>query len=151
MTALDQTSGLRVLVVDDDMEDRVLLSRAIHKHLPEAKVVSASDGEEALQLLSGDEAEVNVIFLDLRMPKMNGIELLETLKTRKLAKDATVIVWSEVEDERMKWAAFGLDAMLFVEKATALEGIEKILKDIHVLVDLPEEPSLAIQPKAARG
>ena len=107
--------------------------------------------EEALQLLKEEQKGFHVIFLDLYMPKMNGIEVLENLKSHKLAQDATVIVWSSIEDERMKWAAFGLDAMLFVEKATALEGIEKILKDIDVLIDLPEEPSLATQLKAARG
>ena len=138
---------LHMLIIDDDEDDRILLSRAVMAHLPNAVIETAGDGQAALGRLQAENASFHVIFLDLRMPNMNGIEFLEAFQALKKRSKASVIVWSEVDDERMKWAAFGLDAALFVEKAAALEGIEKILKDIDVLVDLPPLP----QAKAVNG
>ena len=123
-----------ILIVDDDMEDRVLLSRAIMSHVPKARIYAAEDGEEALAFLSGASSAMSLIFVDLRMPKMNGIEFLQALSGNRLARSATIIVWSGVEDERMKWCAFGLNATLFIEKSKALDDIEAILKDIEAFV-----------------
>lgn len=134
-----------ILIVDDDAEDRLLLTRAITAELPHARILAAENGETALQLLEEAETAFDLIFIDLRMPRMNGIEFLETLARRGLAGTAALVVWSGVEDERLKWAAFGLNATLFVEKERALQELALILQEIDILREgfAPAVPDVA--------
>jgi len=71
--------GNSVLIVDDDVN----LARLLRTILRTAgyQVLTASDGEEALRML--DDASVDVIVLDLRMPRMDGREFFRELKARR--------------------------------------------------------------------
>lgn len=132
-----------ILIADDDVEDRALLTRAIAAHLPKAKIFAAEDGEDALGIVDEGATSFDLIFIDLRMPRMNGIEFLQALASKKLAREATLIVWSGVDDERLKWCAFGLNATLFVEKSQALDDIEAILGSIDAFVEPENTPKAA--------
>ena len=75
-TQESQTSGRRVLVVDDDPTIRLLLSKFLEMQICEAE--TAADGEEALEILSA--GHFDVIMVDLQMPGMTGIEFAEIVR-----------------------------------------------------------------------
>jgi DNA-binding NtrC family response regulator len=81
-----QTSGARVLIVDDDPASRRLLD--VRLRALDCRVVMAGDGREALEIISRDGPDL--ILLDLQMPRMDGMEVLRAL--RKEGIDVPTIV-----------------------------------------------------------
>lgn len=67
-----------VLLVDDDPSVRRMMARALREEGYE--VIEASDGEDAMSAVAEYNAPIHVIVADLRMPQLNGVELLETLR-----------------------------------------------------------------------
>ena len=72
--------NLKVLLVEDDMIEVMKLTRAISTLQLPHKIIEASHGEAALELLEQDKLNPDLILLDLNMPKMNGIEFLNNVK-----------------------------------------------------------------------
>src|SRR6185503_3647516 len=77
-----------ILLVEDDRDDEELTLRALRKSNIRNEVIIARDGEQALQILFGDEKFVDhdsdllpaVVLLDLKLPKVNGIEVLRRIR-----------------------------------------------------------------------
>jgi len=68
------------LIVDDDDSYSLMLKETICSEFPDANVIITDDGYEALLLIG--EKKPNVVLLDLRMPKIDGFQVLELLKSR---------------------------------------------------------------------
>ena len=83
----------RILVVDDDNDDRELFSEALASVDPVIVCDQATDGAEALKRLSTREIDKpDIIFLDINMPVMNGWQFLSKLKSEDQYKNIPVIV-----------------------------------------------------------
>ena len=89
-TLHDELRGVRVLVVED-VEDARETARAMFEHLG-AGVLVAIDGQDALNVLQN--AEVDIIFCDLRMPNMDGYEFIRALRQRRDGPQPPVIAIS---------------------------------------------------------
>jgi two-component system, chemotaxis family, chemotaxis protein CheY len=86
----------KVLVVDDSK----LLHRMFEMMLRQYPLVHAYDGKEALERLSENE-DVDLVLLDMNMPRMSGLELLEAMKADKAMKRIPVVlVTTEGSDEQ---------------------------------------------------
>jgi DNA-binding NtrC family response regulator len=129
------TSGARVLIVDDDAASRRLLEARLHPLA--CDVATAGNGEQALAAIRKDEPDL--VLLDLRMPKMGGIDVLRAL--RKEAINVPVIVITahgsvDTAVEAMKEGACDfitkpIDANHFdivVRKALEREGLKRELE-----------------------
>lgn len=84
---------LTILLIEDDEIERMKFRRVCSKNGFEHTVVEASNGEIALEALSGDQLP-DLILLDLNMPKMDGIEFLKNLKAAPTLKFIPIIVLS---------------------------------------------------------
>ncbi len=80
-----------ILVVDDDPSIRALISLILQAHGYTS--IEARDGEQALELLDRTP-DVNLMLLDLRMPRMNGLELLAELRARAKLDSLPVVAFS---------------------------------------------------------
>ena len=86
----------KVLVVDDSK----LLHRMFEMMLRQYPLVHAYDGKEALQQLE-ENHDVDLVLLDMNMPRMNGLELLEAMKANEeMKKIPVVLVTTEGSDEQ---------------------------------------------------
>lgn len=74
------TKSLRILLIEDDTIEVMKLKRAIAKLEMDHQLIEAEDGEKALGILKSIETLPDIIFLDLNMPKINGIEFLKIVK-----------------------------------------------------------------------
>jgi two-component system response regulator AtoC len=111
----------RILVVDDEESIRVALSALLARH--GYHVLTAADGPQALQFLAADGADV--AFVDVRMPGMNGIELIREIAARGLS--VTVVVMS----------AYGsVDNAVEAMQAGAYDYITKPFKTDEVILAL---------------
>ncbi len=88
------------LVIDDDEAFSKLLKEAICSEFPSADVIVTDDGYEALLLIG--ERKPHVVFLDLKMPKLDGFQVLELLKPRKKDNLMKVIVLSAYVDAQVR-------------------------------------------------
>jgi len=87
-------AGGRVLVVDDDRVNRMLLTRSLEHE--GHRVRCAENGAEALELLHDDPCDV--VLLDIVMPELDGVSVLEHMKGDHALQDVPVIMISGVDD-----------------------------------------------------
>lgn len=84
-----------ILLVDDDEDDRSLFKEAVNSLDKEIQCWTANDGQHALEVLMYDLIVVpDLVFLDLNMPKMNGLEFLQIIKKNRQYKSVPVIIYS---------------------------------------------------------
>lgn len=96
-----------LLIVDDDEIDAISLERALRKLRLLNTLFRARDGREALELLrSGQIPAPYIILLDLNMPRMNGLEFLEALRTDPLLTHAVVFVLTTSKSDEDLVAAY---------------------------------------------
>lgn len=96
-----------LLIVDDDDIDAIALERALRKLRLLNTAYRARDGQEALELLrSGSIPAPYIILLDLNMPRMNGLEFLEALRTDPLLTHAVVFVLTTSKSDEDLVAAY---------------------------------------------
>src|SRR5262245_26942451 len=92
------TRKCNVLLVDDDENDRLLFGSALKDTGLNVELFEASDGFGAINyLLSAEPAEfplADVVFLDLKMPAMDGFEVLKEIRSRPELKQLTVFILS---------------------------------------------------------
>ncbi len=127
-----------VLLVEDNIAHAELVIRSFEDHRIANKIYHVSDGEEALDYLfrRGDYAEPaksprpHVIFLDLRLPKIDGLEVLKEIKsTREVEKIPTVIfTTSSAEMDVAK--AYEYHANSYLVKPVNFEKFNQLMDDI---------------------
>lgn len=83
----------QVLLVEDDIDDQCLFSDALNRIHPALKHTIANDGVEALSILE-NFPEVDLVFMDINMPKMDGFECLTCIKNSDKFKHIPVVILS---------------------------------------------------------
>jgi DNA-binding response OmpR family regulator len=103
---------MRVLIVDDDPEIRVLLQTVLSFGAFDAELSEAANGPEALAVL--DTVPVDVVLLDVMMPGMDGFEVLAAIRSRPALADLPIVMLTARAAESDHIAAFrgGADAYL---------------------------------------
>jgi DNA-binding response OmpR family regulator len=109
----------KVLVVDDEPEAVELLVEFLSSKGYE--VLTAGGGEEALQRVKADRP--HLVLLDIRMPKMNGIEVLQRI--REIDPEMGVIMVTAVNEEEMGRKALELGAFDYIVKPLDLKYLER--------------------------
>jgi DNA-binding response OmpR family regulator len=114
----------RVLIVDDEPD----LAEALELHLKYAgyETVAASSGEEALRKVTAERP--HVILLDIRMPDMDGLEVLR--RVREIAPQVAVIMVTAVRDEQVRREALDTGAADFITKPIDLAYLSRSLSAV---------------------
>jgi CheY-like chemotaxis protein len=122
---------LQFLIVDDDEDDRELFSIAVEDVESTICCLGATDGEDALHgLKSGRFPKPDLIFLDLNMPRLNGIQTLIALKKDLRLKDIPVVIYSTSKLDQDKDETAKLGAVGFITKPTALSELQSAIAQI---------------------
>ena len=131
MSIIDMASGTRgrILIIDDEADVREVLK--IHLESGGYRVIEASDGEEGIKKMreGANLLQVGVIITDLRMPKVNGIGMIEYLRKNAPSKPILVITGYPDPELAISLIKKGVKAYLIkpVEKDVLLEKVKKIL------------------------
>lgn len=127
MKNTNETVKLRVLVVDDETNLRESLAELVESEGFDA--AQATNGAEAIEMLRGarrDAAAADVIFLDIRMPRMDGLATLAAIREEKLT-DAPVVIISAFGDSHQTIEAMRLGAYDYITKPLDLDEIVAVL------------------------
>lgn len=119
MKRSQEPNNFRVLVVDDDPEIGTLFRKVLATRSQTVSI--ARDGYEAIQKISDDKYEL--IFLDVRLPGMDGVETLE--KIRSISPDSIVVMMSGYSVEEEIKRAIDMGAQDFIRKP--FEDIDQIM------------------------
>ena len=124
-----------VLLVEDNSDDEFLALRAMRKMgITDVKV--ARDGREAINMLLGDDSAGSpqpqivppaFLLLDLRLPKLDGLEVLRKLRSCGRTKDVPVYVLTSSEDPHDKEVCKGLGVIAFLPKPLSVESFRNVL------------------------
>jgi two-component system, response regulator len=130
--------GKAILLVEDNPYEEELALAALKGYLETQDVVVARDGEEALAYLFGpkpDAAQVTtrqpgLILLDLRLPKMDGLEVLKRVRGDARTRDIPVVVLTSSRDEKDIQACYRSGANSFVRKSLEFMVFASAVKEI---------------------
>src|SRR5688500_3769110 len=120
-----------ILLVDDGEDDRDLFCEIIHGIEPSINCILARNGQEALLgLRMAEFPKPHLIFLDLNMPRVNGVQCLRELKSDRSLQDIPVVIYAnskikEHEDECIK-----LGAAQFITKPNSFSELRRIIADV---------------------
>jgi two-component system response regulator len=113
-----------ILLVEDNPDDEALTLRALNKNNIKNDVVVARDGAEALDYLFGtgkyagrDTALMpQVVLLDLKLPKIEGLEVLRRVRADERTKLLPVVILTSSNEDQDRIAGYGLGANSYVRK-----------------------------------
>ena len=121
--------AVSVLVVDDSPIARKMLIKALPPDW-DIEITQAANGIEALAAYRA--GHVDIMFLDLTMPDMDGYQVLETLRKEDL--NCLVIVVSADVQEKAQERVLAMGAIAFIRKPITAEGLRDVLKQYGVVV-----------------
>lgn len=126
---MQRPTKIQILIVDDHPVVRAGLSSMLRAQ-PELEVVaSASSGDEALQML--DTTSPDVMLIDLRMPGMNGIELIRAIRCRKTALSPRMIVLTSYETDEDIYRAVEAGVHGYLLKDASEHEMLEAIRTIH--------------------
>lgn len=121
-----------LFVVDDDEIDRETIMRSVEERGLKNPVRMARDGEEALEILKRHDGELitspYLILLDLNMPRMNGIELLQNIRQDPDLHRSVVFVLTTSNADTDRMAAYDLNIAGYILKAKAGLEFERVIE-----------------------
>ena len=118
-----------VLLVEDNPDDEALTLRALRKHNLANEIIVARDGQEALDYLFGEGEHAGrdihslpqVILLDLKLPKVDGLQVLEQLRNTEHTRNVPVVVLTSSSQEQDMMRSYDLGANSYVRKPVDFE------------------------------
>ena len=129
-----------ILLIEDNADDELLMLRALKKNHILNRVIVARDGVEALDYLfstgeyAGKDAESlpQLILLDLKLPKLNGLEVLKRMRAEKRTKYIPVVVLTSSTEERDIISSYDLGANGFVQKPMDFNEFVEVANQLGV-------------------
>jgi two-component system response regulator len=108
-----------ILLVEDNPDDEMLTLRALEKNNIENRVVVARDGAEALSLIFNQTEtglSPSLVLLDLRLPKLDGLEVLSRLRSDPRTKLVPIVVFTSSDEEQDILRSYTLGATSYIRK-----------------------------------
>jgi len=109
-----------ILLIEDNPDDQALTLRALKKNRIANRILIASDGQEAIDLLFGSDGARRLLpqltLLDLKLPKVDGLEVLRRIRNDERTKHVPVVMLTSSNEKSDKLASYDLGANSYVRK-----------------------------------
>ena len=134
-----------IMLIEDNPDDRDLTIRALKKNNVLNPVIVASNGAEALAMLLGDDqleqGNPALILLDLKLPKVDGLEVLRRIRADERTRAVPVLVLTSSKEEEDLRTAYQLGANAYIRKPVAFSEFSEAIHTIGLFwLHLNEPP-----------
>lgn len=116
---------VKILVIDDDPTIRALLSSVVACVDFPVELIAAKDGFEGL--LKAGEQEYNIILVDINMPKLDGYEVIQTIRNSSRNQEATIVLITASEESEIEFSKLPSD-ILVLTKPLNIPVLKQFLK-----------------------
>jgi len=154
------TTELDILLVEDNQDDMDLALHALRREKLANNIFVARDGEEALDFLFCREGFVHrsfdhppkLVLLDLKLPKVDGMEVLKQVKSDPRTKTIPVVIMTSSKEERDLVASYHLGANSYIQKPVDFDQFRETVKSVGLywLVTNQPVPANGLHKAAAR-
>jgi two-component system response regulator len=133
-------AALTILLVEDNPDDAMLTMRELNRHGGVNQIIVARDGAEALEYLFGmgrytgrDARDCpTVVLLDLKLPKVDGLEVLHRLRADTRTSDTPVVVLTSSDDQRDIVESYRLGVNSYVCKPVDFGQFQEAVRQLHL-------------------
>lgn len=139
---------IEILLIEDNLSDAEMTTRALRKSNLANKIIHLEDGFEAIEFIFGTGEYANrninnlpkVILLDLKMPRMNGIEVLLKIKGDERTKKIPVVMLTSSNEDPDIQTCYDLGVNAYVVKPVEIEAFSKAISDLGLFWLLINQP-----------
>jgi two-component system response regulator len=142
---MPQNDPAEILLVEDSQDDAELTIRAITTNNITNRIELAKDGVAALEYLNSDRPLPRLILLDLKLPRMNGLEVLKAIRTNPRTQMLPVVVLTSSREEPDIITAYKLGVNSYIVKPVEFEAFVKAVTDAGLYWLLLNEPPRGIR------
>ncbi|MGB5698666.1 response regulator [Muriicola sp.] len=121
---------MKILFIEDDAIETMKLDRTISKLQVKHTIIQANNGEDALKILTDPQNIPDIILLDLNMPRMNGIEFLQILKSNPTLKYLPTIILTTSENRTDLKECYKIGIAGYVIKPLKYEDYEDKIRKV---------------------
>ncbi len=147
----NQAEDVEILLVEDNPTDAELATLALKEHNLANKLVWVKDGAEALDFLFGTGAYANrkpenrpqVVLLDLRLPKIDGLEVLRRLKADDRTRRIPVVVVTSSKEDRDVVASYDLGVNSYISKPVEFDEFSRVVSELGLYWLLINHPPIS--------
>ena len=136
-----KTDLIEILLAEDNPDDAELTIRVLKKHNLANHLIHVEDGEEAINFLfSQNHPNPKLILLDLKMPKVDGLEVLKRLKSDPIKKAIPVVVLTSSKEERDIIESYHLGVNAYVVKPVDFEQFMEAVAQLGLFWLIVNQP-----------
>lgn len=138
---MNKLEPIDIILVEDNINDAELALRVLKKNIPAEKIVHLEDGEQVLDyfnLRTPDQSKPHhsvlpkVILLDLKMPKIDGIQVLEAIKADEELKSIPIVVLTSSKEDPDLRRCYELGVNSYIVKPVEFKQFLEIVSDIGI-------------------
>jgi len=132
-----------ILLVEDNPDDEALTMRALMKNNIQNDVIVAHDGAEALDWLFGDGAtpgRPSLVLLDLKLPKVDGIEVLRRIRSEPTTRLTPVVILTSSKEDQDLVAGYELGANSYIRKPVDFVQFTEAVRQLGLYWLILNEP-----------
>lgn len=129
---------IKILLVEDNTDHAELILRSFNSHRIANRIFHVADGELAVDFIFGtgkfrdneDVFKPNLILLDLRIPKIDGLEVLKLIKSTEKFKQIPVVILTSSEAEKDIFSAYNLQVNSYLTKPLDFAKFQQLMDDL---------------------
>jgi two-component system response regulator len=142
------SEAMEILLVEDDPADVELTLHALKTENVSNRIVVARDGEDALEILLGQGARTEpqaymprLILLDLKLPKVDGLEVLRQIKSNDRTRTIPVVILTSSREERDRLQGYVLGVNSYIQKPVDFDQFRQVVKQLGLYWLVVNQPA----------
>ena len=139
-----ENTVLKIVLADDDESDRLLFREAFGELKAKTRIHTVNNGTQLMEYLVKNVADLpDLVFLDLNMPRKNGLECLKEIKSNKKYQDISIAIYSTSASKTDIDETFSNGANVYIKKPSDFGILKQLLTKVVTAAYLYQDPTFS--------